>query len=464
MATLHSSSLPVIHSILRLDPSQRKPTDLAILLQHFLSLDPVRDLHEEVRPNCVSEFRLREFAYGEVIYSAGQPADDYYVLLTGLVRSSMTFTKAKSIRRDTLFQGKVLETLLPKGRDRHPVKAFPHSIPPPEPHSELLDRSLTPGEAFGEESLLPTSQRITTVSVLQPCAVAYLSGEVYSRLVREREEKRVREQTRVIREMPAFAKWTRKSLSQLVGLMREKTVYKGQVLYKEGDAPEYVYFSLSGEFQLSKQVEIDKEAIKDFTGDAFSPQRRQQNRFFKGNSVAVLTKTDRQIFGYMEVMEDCNRDFTCVCMSRTGFVLELCKTDFMRRTQTQDTWSVLQRMGQEEKAWAERQMLKLNCAELEKRRIALSKPKPMVLIRRSSASPAHRKTGSMTDMTLGETATDLDFRHASVKRTASFTDQDSPLSALKPTQRTIQTGHSPGHRPPRSLLPSRQFRRLSSLL
>lgn len=137
----------------------------------------------------------------------------------------------------------------------------------------------------------------------------------------------------------------------------------------------------------------------------------------------------------------------------------------MRRTQSHDTWSVLQRMGYEEKVWVAGQMERLGHAELEKCRFAFAKPKTAVSGRRGSASPAaHRKMGSAMDLSAMDVGTDVDFRLASVKRTSSF--HCEPEGSSSPSRRpphSLISGSSPDSQP-RSRLISRQVHRLSSIM
>lgn len=475
VSALYSGSLAPVLALLSLDPVPRTASHSSQLLQHFLSLQAIRALPTDLRSPCVLEFRMQHFPAGCTVYSMGQPADRYYVLLRGKMQAAMPQTKVKVQRKESLLQGKVVATLFRKRKERAQIRALPASVVPETVTEQVLvSREIALGESFGEEALKEGSKRLATVTCSEDCTVAYLSGSIYSQLVAEREETRIKDQVRLIREMPAFSKWTRKSLSLLVALMQEKTYTKGCVLYREGETADIVYFTLSGEYQFSKQVGLDEEAVKDFAGENLPAFRRGNRHMTPGrvSKVAVLTKADRQIFGHVEIMEDCKRLFTCTCVSRAGAALELSKVvrntqDFLRRTQNQDTWSVLQRMGSEEKAWVERQMARLGQAEMEKCRIALAKPRTAVAGRRGSASPAtgHRKVGSAVDLGTGDASMESDFRLASVKRTSSyFNDAEGSFSPSRRPPSSANSGFSPDSQHPRPRLAPRQVRRLSSML
>lgn len=328
VSALYSGSLASVLSLLACDPALRTPDNVSQLLQHFLSLQAIRDLPIDLRSPCVREFRLQQFTSGELVYSINQPADRYYVLLRGKIQAVMPQTRMKAQRKDTLLQGKVISTLFRKGKERAPIKALqPDTTAEVVTEHVTVTRVIPVGESFGEEGLKEESRRIATITCIEDCTLAYIESQFYAHLVSEREEKRIREQARLIREMPAFSKWTRKSLSQLVALMQEKTYTKGQVLYKEGDVSDIVYFTLVGEYRFSKQVGLDKEVVKDLSGDNLPLFRRGNRHLTPGRTsqVAVLTKSDKQIFGHVEIMEDSKRLFTCVCVSRTGIALELSK-------------------------------------------------------------------------------------------------------------------------------------------
>lgn len=328
VSALYSGSLAPVLAILSLDPVQRTASHTSQLLQHFLSLQAIRDLPTDLRSPCVLEFRLQHFPAGSTLYSIGQAADCYYVLLAGKLQAATPQTKLKVQRKESLLQGKVVATLFRKRKEKAAIKALTSNVVPETVTEQvLISREIALGESFGDEALKDGFKRLATVRCSEDCTVAYLSAPIYTQLVAEREEKRIKDQVRFIREMPAFSKWTRKSLSQLVALMQERTYVKGQVLYREGDPAEVVYFTLSGEYQFSKQVGLDVEAVRDFAGENLPLFRRGNRHMTPGrvSKVAVLTKADRQIFGHMEVMEDCKRLFTCICTSRAGVALELSK-------------------------------------------------------------------------------------------------------------------------------------------
>jgi CRP-like cAMP-binding protein len=409
MAYLPLNSVTALLDLLTSLPAARTEADLQAIVHHLLSLQAIRDLADTTSREAVCRtITLEDFAKGQVVFTLGDLARRFYILLKGRAVGKMPTTKLQQAqRRKEMHIGATSEaaitSLIEKLRTIQPARRSPERSRALSEADFTQVFSFSPGACLCDLTINETEEREITVECIENCTLLVLPMEAYAAAVQEYEEKRVKEHVKDLREIPAFSKWTRKSLSQLIKAMKERKCVKGEVLYREGDSANSVFFISSGEFKFCKEVGVDQTLLEREVGNAGLPSIRRQ-RFPSPHKakpeVAVLTKSARQVFGFMEVMEDCSRIFTCVCISRIAVVLELPKQDFLRRTQNQDTWAVLQRMTRAEGDWVLGMLAKLSNAELAKQRIALSKPRPRtpsVSLSSNNISVRHKRVASMAE-------------------------------------------------------------------
>ena len=410
MAFLSPSSVTALLSLLPTPPTSRSDSDLQGIEQQLLSLQAFRDLADAgLRQTVCRSATLERLAKGEAVFTLGDLASRFFILLKGRAVAKMPTSRLqKAQRRKEVRIGETSEAVFAGIIEKlKPLQAARRS---PERSRALSEADFTQGSAFPAGACLcdltvnESEEREMTVECTEESWLLVLPIAAYANAVSEYEEKRVKAHVKDLREVPAFSKWTRKSLSLLIRAMKERKCTKGEVLYREGDSANSVYFISDGEFKFCKQVGMDQRLLGDLGNEGFPSLRRR--RFPSPSKsqaeVAVLTKSSRQVFGYMEVIEDCSRHFTCVCISRLALVLELSKQDFMRRTQSQDTWAVLQRMARAEDTWVQGMLSKLSNAELAKQRIALSKPRPRtpsVSLMSNPIAARHKRISSMAEAT-----------------------------------------------------------------
>ena len=426
MAALSQASVDAILEVMEREGGGRDAEGCQRLINELLSFQCFRSLLEpSLRVSCCQHLSLLSARRYQTLVGYKEDTDRFFILLRGKVYAKVPTNKLqRSLRaKDSRFGEAVtlaMGGLVDKIGDG---KGSPGKLSPMKAPRKLTGRDersdsdltivsiLYPGHSFGEESLSDTPFSPASFECAEDSVFLTLEGQAYKALQKQYEEQRIKEHVKLLHEIPAFSKWTRKSLGFMIAQMTEKHLKKGDVLYREGDLAESVFFTSVGEFKFCKHIGVDPKLLEDLT-DNVPEERRKQRRAspMRGGDVAVITKSSKQVFGYQEVMEDCDRKFTCVCISRTALVLELPKPvhltqDFVRRTQSQDTWHILQRMSEAEKTWADMQLSKLNHAELEKCRIALRKPRPKtpgLPTVRSSVSPEslHKRVVSLAESRL----------------------------------------------------------------
>jgi len=107
------------------------------------------------------------------------------------------------------------------------------------------------GGSFGEFALLNEKPRAATIKAKENCFFAVLCKSDFKRILGNISQKRLRDKIEFFYSLPFFGGWTRIALTKLSYYFKSKIVKKNQVLYREGDPVEYVYFVKEGEFRVS---------------------------------------------------------------------------------------------------------------------------------------------------------------------------------------------------------------------
>ena len=408
MASLPKSSLTVLSDLLSIPGNERSEADLKRIESCLLGIQGFRELKDTgIRTALCRLVTVQTCPQHYVVFNLGTGIDRFCMLLAGKVIGKIPTSKLqKAYKKKEVTVGMTTETALTGLIDRVRLGQQGKRSPPrprllsEDPLTEFAVYS--PGDALSELSLDENAKSELLVECEEESVLMNLLISDYAAAMREYDEKRVKEHVKLLREVPAFAKWTRKSLGWLIKSMQERRYLRGEVVYKEGDKAENVYIICNGEFRFCKHVGVGKREEREVEVLPSIRRLRHHSPVKPHSEVTILTKSARQLFGYMEIMEDCDRRFTCICLSRTAIVLELAKADFQRRTQNQDTWSILCRLAAAEKDLMQTMLSKLTSAEFSKQQISQSKPlRPRTPSEPSSMPPSlplkHKRLASVLD-------------------------------------------------------------------
>jgi Fe-S-cluster-containing dehydrogenase component/CRP-like cAMP-binding protein len=186
----------------------------------------LRPLDARARAEIEAAGVLRRVGQGEAVFSAGQPADAFFVVAEGRVG-------VRAVRR-----GEVTATVL---------------------------REIAEGESFGEEgSLRPGGTRHMDAAALAPCRVAEIPLTVFRRALERgagsaeivlRQERALRRAaTRDLLRTLAFARQVEaRELDTLLDAIEHMDLARGEPLFREGEPASHVYFVADGMLQIQTE-------------------------------------------------------------------------------------------------------------------------------------------------------------------------------------------------------------------
>ena len=141
------------------------------------------------------------------------------------------------------------------------------------------------GFTFGEAALLHKQRRNATVRAEKFCKLIYIDKQDYIKVMKDSEKKRIDDEINYfVTRFYLFNKWGYISMNKLYSLMTDIKLYKNDILYRQNDESEYIYFCIDGTCEKFCYVSFDwKKKFIDYISDYSS------NFFLRVNTSKTLS-------------------------------------------------------------------------------------------------------------------------------------------------------------------------------
>ena len=195
----------------------------------------------------------------------------------------------------------------------------------PDSFEEVLQ--LADGDCFGELALESDKPRQASIKCKVDCHFLYLHKKDYQDCIGNFIKERRNLMVSFLSGLPLFQDFTKGTLTKISYILKEKTLKKGQVLYKEGEESNEIFFVKKGETGFFKKLKA-KSDKKIATG-------------VKVQDVNVANKAEGEMFGEEEVVVGCKRTCTCRVISDGGEFFYANKDEFFKSVRNEEFWKVL---------------------------------------------------------------------------------------------------------------------------
>lgn len=111
--------------------------------------------------------------------------------------------------------------------------------------------NITRGNSFGDLSLIRKKPRSATITCLTDCVLAEINYEDYSNLLNQIDSEKLNNFISFMRSFEMFKNFPRSYVERFYFISEIKKIKKGEVVYREGDAIDGIYFITQGEFSVS---------------------------------------------------------------------------------------------------------------------------------------------------------------------------------------------------------------------
>ena len=131
------------------------------------------------------------------------------------------------------------------------------------------------GFTFGEAALLHKQRRNATVRAEKFCKLIYIDKYDYNKIMKESEKKRIDEEVKFFMDrFYLFHNWGYVNMYRLYSLMTDIKLYKEEILYKQNDESDYIYFMIDGICEKYTYVSYNWKSkfldyISDFSSNFF---------------------------------------------------------------------------------------------------------------------------------------------------------------------------------------------------
>jgi len=235
-------------------------TDLTV--QHLLDLTQhirfFAGLSRPVHAACCRAMKCADYASGEVIFRYGAVADSFCIILRGQV--SVGIPTWTTVLASNAFKATAMVTpgrrlsqalLHPDRSRRKSVRASTLLSEDSLPTMVLNEVNLLgAGTSFGELGLLKGEKRSATITCKEPTTLAVLEKSDFDLILKDYQAKLLNDKINFLRSVPAFSTWTISAMSKCSYYFFERTYYKGDLVYREGEAASEVYVIREGEFKV----------------------------------------------------------------------------------------------------------------------------------------------------------------------------------------------------------------------
>jgi CRP-like cAMP-binding protein len=281
-----------IKAILKLPPDDRSASNVRLLMNCTSHIDFFRKLSEDnfsgAHLQCCRYMHYERKRAEQTVFDFGEPGSTFYIILKGAVK---IFVPSKYVGFD---QVAVLEQ----------------------------------GQSFGELALTKRQPRAARVVCRDDTHFATIHKKDFKGVLGKLTDQMLNSRVSFLSELPVFSFWSRKALSKLSYYFREIKYLRRQVVFREGDTGNELYFIKEGEFQLNKLIKRTSET------KLHKPQVVQLNA-----QVALLGRGE--FFGDDDLLMERPWSMTCVCHSSQGVVMACAKENFFQRLSSSDITSYL---------------------------------------------------------------------------------------------------------------------------
>ena len=166
------------------------------------------------------------------------------------------------------------------------------------------------GFTFGEAALLHKQRRNATVRAEKFCKLIYIDKYDYNKVMKEWEKKRIDDEINdFVSKFYLFNNWGYLSINKLYSLMTDIKLYKNEILYKQNDDSEYIYFCIDGTLEKYSLISFNwKNKFVDYISNFKS------NFFLRVNTTKTIS-----YLTLMKLINQCKKNVPISPMSFRDF-------------------------------------------------------------------------------------------------------------------------------------------------
>ena len=294
--------LEKIKEILLKPQESRNSSDIKLLgttVSNVKFFDSLKE-HKSVYRELCMYLAYEHYKKNQFIFKEGEYGDKFYILLKGEAKVLITLKQ-----NDQLIQKEVL--------------------------------TYKDGSTFGELALTDNKPRAASIQTNTESHFAVLDKFNYNRILSSLLNSKRTELIEYLKQHSYFKQLTKVSLLKLSYCFEEKNLTKDQIIFKEGDQLEYIYFIKEGEVKLSRNIKIQ---IIDSSEPVTKGTLFLKKHCWKKADIGILESGG--LIGIND-LESEKHSATCRVLSKHAKILQVTIQSFRKRMNNDETLLVLNR-------------------------------------------------------------------------------------------------------------------------
>eukprot|EP00002_Diphylleia_rotans_P028694 TRINITY_DN5795_c0_g1_i13.p1 TRINITY_DN5795_c0_g1~~TRINITY_DN5795_c0_g1_i13.p1 ORF type:complete len:480 (-),score=69.03 TRINITY_DN5795_c0_g1_i13:534-1973(-) len=262
----HPSITDEILELLKKSPGARTDDDLMALNQAFRSIKAIERYPDFVRQEVLRSVIYRRLHKNQILFRQGDPSENFYIIIEGSLGMVRPRNNNSQSHLMHLPNAAAIESRIGK-TSRASISQAPASeiaaiSKTKESSLGEIQTVFETGECFGEVGIVRNIARSATVVSLEPTDLLIIEKSDYEIIMKLIQEREVDERVAFLHSLPVFQSWPRSSLNALNNSLVYQTVLPTRVVIRQGDEPEGMFFILSGECTVVREVSFATSTSK----------------------------------------------------------------------------------------------------------------------------------------------------------------------------------------------------------
>ena len=227
------------------------------------------------------------------------------------------------------------------------------------------------------DPLITHTHAVSLFAIKHNTVVIKISKDRYRKAIDENKTRIRNAKLEFLKKVELMKQFTRNSLKNIARMFEVRKLNRHQMLYREGERADRVFFVIKGELKVTKKVFLIDKKQEEHRGQVNAIE--QTGQVSKANIFPVKRNNNKKMTRKKQVLDlfivttngmlceedifietENNRYITsCVCVSKEAEVFELKQEDFLKEGKKQQNWlEILEKMKQKRHKFAQRVHMK----------------------------------------------------------------------------------------------------------
>jgi len=366
----------LVINVLLKRPHRRYDTEILFLQKAFRDLmffqRIEKDLDDLSFKKIFGALQLEVCDAGQKLFDYGDIGKKFYIIIEGSVYilppTEETLLAEKESKQDP--KKKSITKNILKAQDLDKKRAelsrfLTDSVKEEIKHAKIHEcypglfvlKSIGQGEGFGELAFQGNGERKRAATIIcrQRTLLGVLTYDDFQSILTSLYQRKYHDKIAFFYTVDLFQHWKGDHLACLILHMEEKKFSRNQIIFKEGDDPDFLYFIHKGQVELKKKV-VEPPKIVDAEEEVVLQEKtfgRRVKLIKKPESMKLAILSPGDYFGDSGFLDFKPREHTAVICSTEAVLITISRKNFMTFIKDEQTIEVLKEHSNKKNKWHE---------------------------------------------------------------------------------------------------------------